>query len=81
MHDTTIKYRSSVPVDHEKSLFTEVLPSEFFFRTCDPRAVRISINIKYGTDPERTNLGDGKLKVLLRNVLPAFAKGVHTCGG
>jgi len=58
---------------YENSLFTDVFPSWFFFRTC-PHSQR---SCHTPSRPLGTNLCNRKLKVFLRDMLSPLAQRVH----
>ena len=68
-----IQARHSRYLHHEKSLFTDVFPSWFFFRTCESYALdKFARNVICNTD-----LRNRELKVFLGDVLPALPQRIH----
>ena len=61
--------------DHENSLFTEVFPSWFFFKTYRGEMVQVSTC----GDNRGTNLSHCELEILLGYMLSSFTKSVHPC--
>ena len=60
--------------NQENSLFTDVLPSWFFFSTYN--STRSGMAIKKGV--QLTDFSNCELKVLLCNMLAAFTEGIHS---
>ena len=75
---TTIKYNIPDSGAHENSLFTEVLPSWFFLRTCEDEQSQTTPDTS--SAGEKTDFGDSELEILLRDVLSPFSERIHTYG-
>lgn len=59
---------------YENSLFTDVFPSWFFFRTCTPCQHYRHTSLR----SLATNLRNSKFKVFLGDMLPPLPKRIHT---